>query len=158
MKSMYRENSKWATLKAVENQELHRIPSGVFFLDKGSTTTLLVMWMATLMQPELFSDIDMVEEIYDKIISEKEKEGIAVNKNITPRQIFTYIAAKGKCKLAGTNQRWVQTGSYAYGTPCIKNIGEIMGDENFKILLERLQEKIFVRNLIFNNISYIKLV
>ena len=63
MKSMYRENSKWATLKAVQNQELHRIPSGVFFLDKGSTTTLLVMWMATLMQPELFSDIDMVEEI-----------------------------------------------------------------------------------------------
>ncbi|MBE6888093.1 MAG: hypothetical protein E7484_06750 [Ruminococcaceae bacterium] len=63
IKSMYRENSKWATLKAVETQELHRIPSGVFFLDKGSTTTLLVMWMATLMQPELFSDIDMVEEI-----------------------------------------------------------------------------------------------
>ena len=63
MKSMYRENSKWATLKAVQNQELHRIPSGVFFLDKGSTTTLLVMWMATLMQPELFSDIDMIEEI-----------------------------------------------------------------------------------------------
>lgn len=63
IKSMYKENSKWATLKAVENKELHRIPSGVFFLDKGSTTTLLVMWMATLMQPELFSDIDMVEEI-----------------------------------------------------------------------------------------------
>ncbi|MBQ6896955.1 MAG: ABC transporter substrate-binding protein [Oscillospiraceae bacterium] len=63
IKSMYRENSKWATLKAVQNKELHRIPSGVFFLDKGSTTTLLVMWMATLMQPELFGDIDMVEEI-----------------------------------------------------------------------------------------------
>lgn len=63
IKSMYKENSKWSTLKAVENQELHRIPSGVFFLDKGSTTTLLVMWMATLMQPELFSDIDMIEEI-----------------------------------------------------------------------------------------------
>lgn len=63
MKSMYRENSKWATLKAVENQQLYRIPSGVFFLDKGSTTTLLVMWMASFMHPELFSDIDMIEEI-----------------------------------------------------------------------------------------------
>ena len=63
IKSMYRENSKWATLKAVENQQLYRIPSGVFFLDKGSTTTLLVMWMATLMHPELFDDIDMIEEI-----------------------------------------------------------------------------------------------
>jgi len=61
--SMYKENSKWATLKAVENQNLHRIPAGVFFLDKGSTTTLLVMWMATIMQPELFGDIDMIEEI-----------------------------------------------------------------------------------------------
>lgn len=63
MKSMYRENSKWATLKAVENQQLYRIPSGVFFLDKGSTTTLLVMWMASFMHPELFSDVDMIEEI-----------------------------------------------------------------------------------------------
>lgn len=63
IKSMYKENGKWSTLKAVINQELYRIPSGVFFLDKGSTTTLLVMWMATLMHPELFSDIDMVEEI-----------------------------------------------------------------------------------------------
>lgn len=63
MKSMYRENSKWATLKAVENQQLYRIPSGVFFLDKGSTTTLLVLWMATFIHPELFSDIDMIEEI-----------------------------------------------------------------------------------------------
>ena len=63
MKHMYKENGKWSTLKAVQNEELHRIPSGVFFLDKGSTTTLLVLWMATFMQPELFSDIDMVEEI-----------------------------------------------------------------------------------------------
>lgn len=63
MQSMYRENSKWSTLSAVQNQQLHRIPAGVFFLDKGSTTTLLVLWMATILQPELFSDIDMVEEV-----------------------------------------------------------------------------------------------
>lgn len=107
---------------------------------------------------DYYDFIDMVEEIYDKIISEKEKEGIVVDENITPRQVFTYIAAKGKCRFAGTNQRWVQTGSYIYGTPCIKNIDEIMKDNNLKTLLEHLQEKIFVRNLIFNNISYIKLV
>ena len=63
MQSMYRENSQWSTLSAVQNQQLHRIPAGVFFLDKGSTTTLLVLWMATILQPELFSDIDMVEEV-----------------------------------------------------------------------------------------------
>ncbi|MBQ3077009.1 MAG: ABC transporter substrate-binding protein [Clostridia bacterium] len=63
MESMYRENSKWSTLSAVQNKELHRIPAGIFFLDKGSTTTLLVLWMATFLQPELFADIDMVEEV-----------------------------------------------------------------------------------------------
>lgn len=63
MESMYRENGKWSTLSAVQNQELHRIPAGVFFLDKGSTTTLLVLWMATFLQPELFADIDMIEEV-----------------------------------------------------------------------------------------------
>ena len=63
MESMYREGSKWSTLSAVQNQQLHRIPAGVFFLDKGTTTTLLVLWMATILQPELFSDIDMVEEV-----------------------------------------------------------------------------------------------
>ena len=63
MESMYREGGKWTTLSAVQNQQLHRIPAGVFFLDKGSTTTLLVLWMATILQPELFEDIDMVEEV-----------------------------------------------------------------------------------------------
>ena len=63
MQSMYREGSKWSTLSAVQNQQLHRIPAGVFFLDKGTTTTLLVLWMATILQPELFADIDMVEEV-----------------------------------------------------------------------------------------------
>lgn len=63
MESMYREGSRWSTLSAVQNKQLHRIPAGVFFLDKGSTTTLLVLWMATFLQPELFSDIDMIEEV-----------------------------------------------------------------------------------------------
>mgnify|MGYP002509230674 CR=1 FL=1 len=28
-----------------------------------SSTTLLVLWMATFLQPELFADIDMIEEV-----------------------------------------------------------------------------------------------
>lgn len=63
IKDMYREGSKWASLKAVQNQELHRIPAGVFFMDKGTTTTLMLVWLAQILQPELFSDIDIVEEI-----------------------------------------------------------------------------------------------
>ena len=83
MQSMYRENSKWSTLSAVQNQQLHRIPAGVFFLDKGSTTTLLVLWMATILQPELFSDIDMVEEVkyyysefYEYDLSDEEAQNV----------------------------------------------------------------------------------
>ena len=83
MESMYRENSKWSTLSAVQNQQLHRIPAGVFFLDKGSTTTLLVLWMATILQPERFSDIDMVEEVkyyysefYEYDLSDEEAQNV----------------------------------------------------------------------------------
>lgn len=63
IKSMYKENSLWASLSAVKNKQLHRIPAGVFFMDKGTTTTLMLLWLATITQPELFSDIDIIEEI-----------------------------------------------------------------------------------------------
>lgn len=63
IKSMYKEGSIWETLSAVRNKQLYRIPAGVFFLDKGTTTTLMLLWLATITQPELFEDINMVEEI-----------------------------------------------------------------------------------------------
>ena len=63
IKSMYRENSQWASLTAVQNKQLHRIPTGVFFIDKGSTKGLMLLWMATIVHPELFSDINIVEEM-----------------------------------------------------------------------------------------------
>ena len=63
IKDMYKEGGEWATLSAVKNQQLHRIPTGVFFIDKGTTTTLMLLWMATLVQPELFSDIDIIAEL-----------------------------------------------------------------------------------------------
>jgi iron complex transport system substrate-binding protein len=63
IKDMYKENSKWASLRAVKNRQLHRIPAGVFFMDKGATTTLMLLWLATIIQPEIFADINMVEEI-----------------------------------------------------------------------------------------------
>ena len=63
IKSMYKEGSIWESLQAVRNKQLHRIPAGVFFLDKGTTTTLMMLWLATIVQPELFSDIDIIEEI-----------------------------------------------------------------------------------------------
>jgi iron complex transport system substrate-binding protein len=60
---MYKEGSKWAALQAVQNKQLYRIPAGIFFLDKGTTTTLMLIWLATIVQPELFADINIIEEI-----------------------------------------------------------------------------------------------
>lgn len=69
IESMYKEGSDWASLQAVKNQRLTRIPAGVFFLDKGSTTALITLWMATVIQPELFADIDIVEEVQNYYIN-----------------------------------------------------------------------------------------
>ena len=56
-------NPKYANLTAVKNENVYRIPAGVFFLDKGSTTALMALWLATIIQPELFSDISMISEL-----------------------------------------------------------------------------------------------
>lgn len=56
-------NPDWSVLQAVQNEKIYGIPSGVFFLDKGSTTSLMVLWLATILHPDLFSDVDMIEEI-----------------------------------------------------------------------------------------------
>lgn len=63
IKDMYKDGSRWAALEAVQNKELHRIPAGVFFMDKGTTTTLMLIWLATVIQPQLFADIDMIAEL-----------------------------------------------------------------------------------------------
>lgn len=56
-------NDKYKNLTAVKTEAVYRIPAGVFFLDKGSTTALMTLWLATMIQPELFTDISMVEEL-----------------------------------------------------------------------------------------------
>ena len=56
-------NRKYANLTAVKNDHVYRIPAGVFFMDKGSTTALMALWLGTVLHPDLFSDISMIEEI-----------------------------------------------------------------------------------------------
>jgi iron complex transport system substrate-binding protein len=53
----------WSVLNAVRNNRVHRIPSGVFFLDKGSSRPVYLLWLAKQLTPEKFADIDMVKEI-----------------------------------------------------------------------------------------------
>jgi len=63
VKKQLLKKEKYKTLTAVQNEDVYRIPAGVFFLDKGSTTALMTLWLATIVQPELFSDISMAEEL-----------------------------------------------------------------------------------------------
>ena len=83
IKSMLKENSKWSTIKAVKENSLYRVPAGVFFIDKGTTTTLLTMWMAKTLHPELFLELNMIEEIkyyfknfYDYDLSDEDAQNV----------------------------------------------------------------------------------
>ena len=74
-------DTNWAVLNAIKNKRVHRIPSGVFFLDKGSSRPLYLLWLAKQIVPEKFTDIDMVEEIrfyfkefYDFDLSKEDAE------------------------------------------------------------------------------------
>ena len=76
-------NKNWESLSAVQNKQLYRIPSGVFFMDKGSTNTLVLLWTAKVLHPDLFADIDMIKELqyyystfYDYDLSEEEAQKI----------------------------------------------------------------------------------
>ena len=62
IKNIYKDSS-WAVLNAVKNNRVHRIPSSVFFLDKGSSRPVYLLWLAKQIVPEKFADIDMVKEI-----------------------------------------------------------------------------------------------
>jgi len=63
IKDMMKDNSRWAPLSAVKNKQIYRIPAGIFFMDKGTTTALMMLWLSTIVQPELFADINIIEEI-----------------------------------------------------------------------------------------------
>ncbi|THB76286.1 MAG: hypothetical protein D3926_18375 [Desulfobacteraceae bacterium] len=57
------EDSNWSVMSAVTNKRIHRIPSGVFFLDKGSSRPVYLLWLAKQLCPERFGDINMVQRI-----------------------------------------------------------------------------------------------
>jgi len=56
-------NADWATLPAVKNNRLYRIPAGVFFLDKGTSQPLYYYWLAKQLHPDLFQDVDLIKEM-----------------------------------------------------------------------------------------------
>lgn len=56
---------KWASIKAVQNQQVYRLPNGVFVWNRPTAESAVLhpLWMAKTAYPDLFSDISMKDEI-----------------------------------------------------------------------------------------------
>lgn len=56
----------WSNVNAVINKKVYKTPLGIYRWDApGVETPLMMMWLATLIQPDIFSDIDMEQEVKD---------------------------------------------------------------------------------------------
>lgn len=60
--SIYK-NPDWSSIPAVKDKAIYRMPSGVFHLDKASSKPVYYLWLAKHIQPDLFSDVDLIEEM-----------------------------------------------------------------------------------------------
>lgn len=50
----------WSTVKAVQNHKVYKVPMGIYRWDApGVETPLMMKWLAKLLQPEIFKDIDV---------------------------------------------------------------------------------------------------
>lgn len=57
------EGQDWSTVKAVKEQEVYKIPCGVYrWFPPSADTPLMLLWMAKTVHPDLFEDIDMAVE------------------------------------------------------------------------------------------------
>lgn len=60
------EGDDWSHVKAVQNGEVYKFPLGMYrWFPPSSDTPLSLLWLAQKIQPELFADVDMDQEIKD---------------------------------------------------------------------------------------------
>jgi iron complex transport system substrate-binding protein len=67
-------NPRWKTIKAVQNKQVFRQPIGAFIWDRPTAESAVLhpLWLAKLAYPELFKDVNMLQEIkqfYKEIMS-----------------------------------------------------------------------------------------
>ncbi len=65
-------NSRYQSIRAVKNQNMYLVPSGVFYWDMGLQKILLVEYMAKILHPDLFDDLNMageLKEFYSRFFS-----------------------------------------------------------------------------------------
>ncbi|MBR4098712.1 MAG: ABC transporter substrate-binding protein [Clostridium sp.] len=82
----------WSTMDAVMNQEVYKMPLGMYrSYTPGVDTPITLLWLAQTIYPELFADIDITEETieyYETVF------GVALTAD-QARSIFTPSAAGG---------------------------------------------------------------
>lgn len=60
------EGDDWSNVKAVQDGQVYKFPLGMYrWFPPSSDTPLALMWLAKTIQPELFADIDIDQEIKD---------------------------------------------------------------------------------------------
>lgn len=56
----------WSTVSAVKNKKVYKTPLGIYRWDApGVETPLMMEWLAVMIQPEIFDEIDMRQEVND---------------------------------------------------------------------------------------------
>ncbi len=60
---MITNNDAWAGITAVKNDEIYVGPNGVFYWDSSSERVLNILWLAKVLHPDLFQDLDLEAEV-----------------------------------------------------------------------------------------------
>lgn len=72
------EDARYANIKAVKNKQMFVAPMGIHtWANRGIETPMTVLWMATVMYPEKFSNLEIAKEskaFYDKFFNYKVTE------------------------------------------------------------------------------------
>lgn len=60
------EGQDWSQVKAVMDKKVYKVPMGIYRWDApGVETPLMMKWLAQLIQPDIFSDVDIEQEVQD---------------------------------------------------------------------------------------------
>ena len=57
------DDKRYEQIKAIKNDNIYILPTGVFFWDSGQQKILMLMWMAKHLYPEHFPNLDMSKEL-----------------------------------------------------------------------------------------------
>jgi len=82
-----KKDPSWASMKAVKNGKVYRLPRGIYPWDHASgENVLLMIYMAKIFHPDLFKDWDMIKEmktfyseVYGKPVTDQDAERILNN-------------------------------------------------------------------------------